>query len=71
MHQMLKVVSLGNRNMSNFYFLLCICEISKYLWFLQSGKNYSTKKPVSIQEFVFHKNQIYVVLETQNPNYRS
>lgn len=65
---MLKVVSLGSRYTSNFYFLLYICEIFLIfqisMIFTIREKIIKQKFSVSIQEFVFLKNQIYVMLET-------
>lgn len=58
--------------MNNFYFFLYICEIFQIsMIFAIREKIIKQKFPVSIQEFVFLKNQIYVMLETQNSNYIS
>lgn len=51
--------------MSNFYFFLYICEIFLIfqisMIFAIREKIIKQKFPVSIQEFVFLKNQIYVI----------
>lgn len=71
---MLKVVCLGSRSMRNFYFLLCMCEIFRFFqipMIFAIKEKLLNKNSVSIPEFVFHKNQIYVILETQNQNHIS